>query len=165
MLKIIAIVLVGLSSSVVFADTDSKPEKGDKIEYKCKFEGERKDCDCPRPEKIECWVEGRICKERHDLNGISSGCRDSEDPIEIKCSNGFKLESRDAATQIDNRTLWINADDYKKIATIRVEDIIGDRSDSDERRKADLVISKDGKADRLEGSCKFEKDGHGHDGN
>jgi hypothetical protein len=165
--KIALFILVGLFSSVAFADVSVDPANGrrDTIEYKCKFEGFSSCANCG-DERTSCWVEGFLCNEGGD-NKDYRRCRDSNDPIKIKCSDGFRLESRDVAIELDNGTLWINAERHESIATIRVEDFFDDhralddhRGDNEFRRVADLMVSeKEGQANRFEGSCTFERRG------
>lgn len=168
MRNMIAFVIVGFCSSIAQANqpvnVDNRKET---IKYECKFEGPKTCANCGE-EKLGCKVEGVLCNEI-DERGESRKCRDSKDPIEIRCTDGFKLESRDAAVELDNKTLWINADSEKewdtlgerddKIATIRVEDFIKDhRGEQEFRRKADLLTSKkEGEANHIDGVCKFEK--------
>lgn len=159
--------VVGMGS----AFADGRDDRKDKVTYECKFEGP-KACERCGDKKIECKVEGRLCDEVSLRD--RDDCWKNEDPIEIKCSNGFSLFSKDASVNLDNNTLWLNADERKdSIATIRIEDFVrrghdvldgDDRDGRDFIRKADLLISKEkGDANRLEGVCKFEKKRDGHD--
>jgi hypothetical protein len=151
--KLIAVVVLGLSSSVALAQPTTESDHGDGISYECKFESK---CD---GKKVECRVEGLLCNETHDFED-GKRCENFKDPIKIECHNGFELESRDAAVVIDNGTLWVNADDRSEIATLRVKDFKDDEGHDEFYRKADLLFSKKvNEADRLEGACKFKKNG------
>lgn len=171
MRKLIAVVLVGMSSSVVFAENINNPpdhEKEDRVEFKCRFEGLRRgEFKNPDEGRVECRAEGQVRKDKGD----------KDNRIEIRCTNGFELRSDDVATAKVDRTLWINADDRRdddrKIATIRVEDfLLEDRGhDHDDDHRATLLISRErheirnllGDALRLEGACRFENHDHDHD--
>lgn len=164
MRNILALLLVGLTSSLAFADApapapvnDKDKDREQQVEYECKFEG-RETCSKCDKEKLECWVEGTLC-EKLTTAEERDRCRDGKDPVRIKCSNGFYLDTRDASVNVDNRTLWINADEKDSIATIRVEDFIDCKHGLDqERHKADLLISEEeGSAHRLDGVCKFKE--------
>jgi hypothetical protein len=168
MRNIIAIILFGLMSPYVFADAtpgnSGAPgtSQEDQISYRCKFSGKATCAHCEDP-KVKCWVEGTLCNEIGDLKNYRR-CHGGRDPISIKCSDGFSLHSRDAAVEIDDNTLWINADERHKIATIRVEDFFGDHryNDREFRRFAQLITSeKVGQANRFVGACEFRR---GHDG-
>lgn len=173
MRKLIAVALVGLGSAVAFADSGDNPEGGgqkkEKVEFKCRFEGCRRgDFKNPDEGRTVCWVEGSLCGDHKDKH-----CSEDDNRLEIKCSNGFELRSKDIATSKSDHALWLNADsdhhddDDRKIATIRVEELLGDSRghDHDEfDRQATLLVSKGrheirdqlGDASRLEGECKFE---------
>jgi hypothetical protein len=147
MKKIIFALFLGVCSSA-FASTEPSNGRVESVAYECKFEGRCSD------RNVECRVEGTLCNE-FDAANNGSGCRGSQDPVEIKCSDGFRLDVRDSSVNVDNNTLWINAAEYKKIATIRVEEIFGDRR-GEVRRDASLLYSpSEGDAHRLEGSCRF----------
>ena len=159
-----AIGLLSTIPSYSFAD-DLAPGHNDdkKFEYECKLEG----CDNGDDDDLKCWVKGTLCVEDNHFDALHRGCNDNDNSIEIKCNNHFKLDEKKVATTIEKGTLWVNADEHKKIATLRVEDFLKALHHGGHHFKADadLLISKHlGNADRLSGECKFKKKEHFNNG-
>src|SRR5687767_13287552 len=90
--------------SVSFA-ADTLPVPGPKsqisfFDYKCRLQT----CAPAGKPKMECWIEGSFCND--EINGADAAagcCKNYDSPIRIKC-NGFDLESKNSASQIDKDT-------------------------------------------------------------
>jgi hypothetical protein len=80
-----------------------------------------------------------------------------ESKLEVKCSNGYRLETEKVAFAIGDETLWINGEKREKFATIRVRDYEANavENESEHRFRADLVAV-DSRSVRAEGRCKIE---------
>jgi hypothetical protein len=172
MRNFLSVAVVGLLTSVSFANastTETGPVAAPTltpvpygIKYFCEFEGRGVGSDNVHQDRsVRCKAEGI-------LNLVTSTTAASVDsnsvptpsipggPIEIKCNNGYKLETEYTAIAAQGGTLWINAERHDKLATIRVEDFFAPAAQDYERRfKADLIAA-NSVVIHGEGHCKFK---------
>jgi hypothetical protein len=158
MKKIVAVfVFVGMISTAAFAQGEvetEKKERNERISYECKFEG-KETCESCKDEKIECWVEGSFCEKKDHSDSWGKG----DDPIRVRCTNGFNLRTHDSAVKLGDESLWINASQDEKLLTLFVEEFKKEeRHEDDFVRKAELMFSrKKGDANRIGGICSFKR--------
>lgn len=148
MRSIFALALVSLISSVpsAFAATASTPAPAPTPGYrelKCRFEGR----DFDQHEGLRCYVRVSLCQSGMALGASDARVcetRSERDAFEVRCTNGYELESRDFAVGYDHDNIWVNADERGRLATLRLK--------PGEDYRADLVIT-NRVARHLEGRC------------
>lgn len=170
MKKVLGLAVVGLLSSVSFAHADTTtnaPVPGPTltpvygISYSCEFEGRAVGHDSGSDRNIghqdrdvRCRAEGTLplvgASNEVDVSSIPGG------PVEIKCSNGYRLKDEYPALAEQGGTLWINAEKHDKLATIRIRDFFAPNAQNYEKRfKADLIATNSSMIS-AEGHCRFE---------
>jgi hypothetical protein len=102
---------------------------------------------------VRCRVKGNLgCPTMRQGDRV---CETKRSEIEIKCSNGFKLEDEYPAITLQGGDLWINANEHHKLATLRVRDFGAPAAEYERRFKADLYGT-NSVIFSTEGSCRFE---------
>lgn len=158
MRSIFAMALVGVFSSISMAYAASDvsplavPTNGPSQELRCRFEGRGFD----QNESIRCFVRVELCQAKMQPGADRTVCPSNRnEAFEIRCTNGFDLESRDFAVSSDQNNIWINADERGRSATLRLRERVLDEPQFAERRNnAELIIA-NRVARRLEGKCSF----------
>ncbi len=149
----------GLLSFAGYASADAEvhPLPAGRVgqQFQCRLEGRGVGSGSHQDEGVRCWVSGSLrCIMDTDRACSTSGSR-----IEIKCSNGFKLEDEYPAVTIQKGTLWINADKHDKIATLRVKDFYGPAAETPNNRFESKLIGANAEVIDVKGKCKFEGGG------
>lgn len=168
MRNVLCLLVVGLLGSISHANAaneDLKPVPGPTltpipvygIRYFCELEGEGLSEHGNQDRDVRCKVEGI-------LNGVTAPAASSAvatpvipgGPIEIKCSDGYKLKAEYTAIAYQGYSLWINAEKHDKLATLRVKEFLAPGAQEEGRRlKADLIAANSAVI-HAEGKCKFE---------
>ncbi|MFL5812755.1 MAG: hypothetical protein ACJ763_04205 [Bdellovibrionia bacterium] len=164
MRNIVGLVVVGLLTSVSFASaaTQTGPAAAPTltpvpygIRYFCEFEGRGLSEHGHQDRDVRCKVEGILSGITVSAESVATPVIPGG-PIEIKCSNGYKLESEYTAIAAQGGNLWINAERHDRLATIRVEDFYGPAAQNEGKRfKADLLAANSAVI-HGEGKCRFE---------
>lgn len=170
MRNVLSIAVVGLLASASFAQastTEARPVPGPTltpvygIKYFCEFEGRGVGSgNFHQDRNVRCRAEGILgsimTASSVDTNAVATPSIPGG-PIEIRCSNGYKLETDYTAIAAQGGTLWINAERHDKLATIRVEDFFAPaaQNESERRFKADLIAA-NSSVIHGEGHCKFK---------
>jgi len=167
MQNVLSLAVVGLLTSISYANAasiEASPQTVPGIRYFCEFEGRGLSEHGHQDRDIRCKVEG-VLSGMTGLAGPVAGNVDTDvvagpvipgGPVEVKCSNGYKLETEYSAIAYQGSTLWINAEKYDKLATLRIKDFnaVGTQEDG-KRFKADLLAA-NSSVIHGEGKCKFE---------
>jgi len=121
-------------------------------ELRCRFEGR----DSDQNEGLRCYVRISLCPSAmapQPGDAQACGTRSERDAFEVRCTNGYELESRDYAVGRDRDSVWINADERGRLATLRLKLEAGMQERS-EGNRADLLIT-NRVARHLEGRCRL----------
>lgn len=123
------------------------------VNLRCRFESREFD----QFRDLRCEARVRFCEHKALSDAASvEECRyDGKEFFELRCNDGFRLDSREVATDEIRKDLFLNAEEEGRLATIRVKDF--DRY-SYERRRSDLMFSTRRFSARLEGECQVQKE-------
>jgi hypothetical protein len=164
MRNFVGLAVIGLMTSVSIASaatTETGPVAAPTltpvpygIRYFCEFEGRGLSEHGHQDRDVRCKVKGVLSTITMSADSVATPV--VRNPIEIKCSNGYKLEADNSALAAQGSTLWINAERHDKLATVRIEDFYTQGAQVDGRRlKADLLAANEAVI-HGEGKCRFE---------
>lgn len=150
---ILSVVAVGFLASASYASAVPGPTTVPYgARYFCEFEGQGLSEHGHQDRDVRCKVEGVLI----GITAESAATPVPGNAIEIKCSNGYKLEAPYTALSFLGGNLWINAEKHDKLATIRIQEFLVPGAQEDGRRfKADLLAA-NSVVIHGEGKCRFE---------
>ncbi|MCM2278482.1 MAG: hypothetical protein NDJ89_10450 [Oligoflexia bacterium] len=143
-MKMLTLVAIGILTAFSAGAEEVRPPNNNK-ELKCVFHG-----GADQNGGVRCHLRVQLCEKSGMANeDFCKNDRDRRDEaFELRCNNGFDLESRDFAISHDQNNLWINADERGAFATLRVS----------EGGDAHLFVT-NSRTFHMEGRCRHD-DGH-----
>lgn len=161
MKHLILVALMGLSSSMVLADTQvfENDRKDKSQEFSCHFRGGK--------DGLRCRVWASVEKERRHDDVVATEERDrDESKLKVECNNGFDLFDRHAKSDSDREEIKVIGRDNGDKAVLKIfdrdrDERTLDRDDrGDDEMRALLFIENGDEDAKLRGRCEKEDDRH-----